>query len=376
MKNLDKNISLKMIEELSNAFGAPGFEEDVVKIGIKYAEKFSSYRYDGLKNLILDWKGNSKKSKTIKKPIILLDSHSDEVGFMVQSILENGLIKFLPLGGWLAQHLPAHSVLIRNSENEIIKGIISTKPPHFMTTEEKKGSVDLDNMMIDIGSSSYEETINLFKIEVGNPIVPDVKFSFNTKNNIMSGKAFDNRLGCAALIDTMKILDDTAGKNKKIKFDVIGGLSSQEETGTRGIEVTVKSVKPDLAIVFEGTPADDTFFRSKYETQGALRKGPQIRHLDNGMVANSKFIKFAKNIAKKEKIIFQEAVRKGGFTNGKIINLSSDFGVPTLVIGVPDRYAHTHNNYSSYDDYENSVKLAAKIIENLTLEIINSFSEI
>lgn len=85
-------------------------------------------------------------------------------------------------------------------------------------------------------------------------------------NGIMCAKAFDDRIGAAAVIATMEDL-----AREELNIDLIGTISTQEEVGLRGAEVTVKTVNPDIAIVYEGTPADDTF-TSGYETQAALKK--------------------------------------------------------------------------------------------------------
>ena len=140
------------------------------------------------------------------KLTVMLDGHLDEVGFMVQFIDEKGLIKFLPIGGWIPENIPAQLVVIKNSEGEYVKGVVSTKPPHFMTEAERNQKLGFDDLTIDVGASSREEVINDFKIEIGNPITPFVKFEFNEKNGIMRGKAFDNRLGSACILEIMKEL--------------------------------------------------------------------------------------------------------------------------------------------------------------------------
>lgn len=84
-------------------------------------------------------------------------------------------------------------------------------------------------MVIDIGSTSKEETEKVYNIHIGAPVVPDVTFEYDESNDVMLGKAFDNRLGCAAVLDTMKDL-----KNEDLGVDVVGVLSSQEEIGERG----------------------------------------------------------------------------------------------------------------------------------------------
>lgn len=346
---------IKLIEDLTNAFGPSGFEGDVVEIGKKYTKDFHT-EVDAMNNFYINFKNAEKKDFKI-----LLDAHSDEVGFIVQNINDNGTISFVNVGGWINSNIPAHLVNIKNTQGEIVQGITGSKPPHFMTDEEKaSGKLNLEDMFIDIGANSIEEVINDYKIEIGCPIAPAVEFKIDEKG-LMRGKAFDNRLGCAAIVETMKRLN-----GKDLFVEVNGAFATQEEVGMRGARVTTNKIKPDLAIVFEGSPADDLYY-PKNQAQGALGAGTQIRHMDISYIGNVDYINFAKEIAKENNIKYQSTVRRGGGTNAGVIHLAHG-GVPVLVLGIPSRYVHTHYNYAMLDDFNRTVELAVKLIENLNEE--------
>lgn len=347
----------ELIGKLSNAFGPSGFEEDVVSV-IREALKGFDITVDPMNNLYA-----SLKTNTGTRPIVMLDAHLDEVGFMVQYIAGNGLIGFVNLGGWVASNVPAHKVLIRNSKGEMIPGIIASRPPHFMTDAEKSSLPDFESMMIDVGARSREEVVDCFGIQPGDPVAPDVSFQ-TTRNGFLMGKAFDNRLGCYAIIETLRRLQDA-----ELDVDVIGCFASQEEVGMRGAEVTAKVTRPDLAIVFEGSPADD-FLPDSDKAQGVLGKGTQIRHFDLSYVSNPRFIAFARSIAEESGIPFQAAVRRRGSTDAGRIHVSHK-AVPVLVLGIPSRYVHTHYNYACPQDVEATVTLAVESISKLSPENIS-----
>ncbi|MGL5935714.1 MAG: M42 family metallopeptidase [Cetobacterium sp.] len=351
---------IKLLEKLSNLHGAPGHEHDIIEFIQKEMNEFDSRR-DSINNLYIQIE---KERGT--KPVVVLDCHSDEVGFIVEGIKANGTITFLPLGGWHITNIPAHSVIIKNFKGEYIKGVVSSKPPHFMTPEEKARLPKMDELVIDIGTSSYEETVELYGIEVGNPITPDVQFSHDEKIDVMRGKAFDNRLGCAIVMEVLK-------KVKQLKLDVtpIGVISSQEEVGLRGAAVAANTIKPDFAIIFEGSPADDTF-KDNFSSKGAIGKGVQFRVLDAGMVSNPRVQEFVKKIATKNKIKYQVIARSGGSTNGSKYHLAEK-SIPTIVIGIPTRYIHTHYTYASAKDYRDAILLGEKLLEELTENIIKTF---
>lgn len=352
---------IKMIEELTNTFGAPGFEDEVME-KIKKEVNFLSAERDSMNNLYI---GLGEKDSSI--PTVALDCHTDEVGFIVENINRNGSISFLTLGGWHVGNVPASAVIIKNNKGEYIKGIVISKPPHFMTDEEKNRLPKMSELTIDIGTSSYEETVELYGIEVGNPIVPDVSFVYDEKIGIMRAKAFDNRLGCTASIEVLK-----AVKDKKItNVNVVGAFASQEEVGLRGAQVAAYRVKPDFAIVFEGSPADDSF-KEGTSSHGALKKGVQLRVVDGAMISNPRVLKFARDIADKKGIKYQMIAREKGSTNGGKYHIS-ETGIPVLVLGIPTRYIHTHYSYASIDDLTAAISLAVEVIKELNKDIIKSF---
>lgn len=355
-----KERLIKLAEELTNTFGAPGYEDEVIE-KIKSHLDFLSLERDSMNNLYA-----GLEERDANKPTVALDCHTDEVGFMVESINRNGSISFLPLGGWHVGNVPASSVIIKNSKGEKIVGTVTSKPPHFMTDEERNRLPKMSELTIDIGTSSYEETKEIYGIEVGNPVVPDVTFSYDKKIDIMRAKAFDNRLGCVASIEVLNSL-----KGKENKVNIVGAFASQEEVGLRGAQVAAYRVKPDFAIIFEGSPADDSF-KDSFSAHGALKKGVQLRVVDGAMISNPRVLKFAKDIADKKGIKYQVIAREKGSTNGGKYHIS-ETGIPVLVLGIPTRYIHTHYSYASIDDLISAIELAKAVIEELDKEIIKSF---
>ena len=353
--------SIELIKKLSNANGVSGFEDEVTELAKEIIGKDYPVYEDKIRNLYIN---NIEKNERTK-PVVMLDAHSDEVGFMVQSIEPNGLLKFISLGGWSNQQIPAHKVRILNKEGNYVEGIISSIPPHFTSKADAGKVTDMKDMFIDVGTTSYDETVNNFKIGVGAPVIPDVECTYNENSRMFLGKAFDDRVGCAVILDVMKEL-----KGKELPVSLTGVLSYQEEEGCRGALVAAQKVMPDLAIVLEGPPADDNF-RNEYRSQGALRKGAQVRHIDPTMIANPRLIRFIQKIAQENNIKIQETVRESGGTNASKIHLENG-GIPTVVIGIPVRYTHSHYGFISYDDYIETVKLVKAIAENITKDIIES----
>lgn len=355
-------IALKRIQDLSNAKAPSGFEEETIAVARRSLEDLCDLEEDHLRNLYIYRRHNSGKL-----PVVMLDAHSDEVGLMIHSIKPAGTLRFVELGGWSKNTLPGTRVKVRNADGDWISGIIAAKPPHFLTPAERKENQipEVQDLVIDVGATSADDAVSRFRIRSGEPAVPDVRFSYDEKRDIMFGKGFDCRIGCATLIETMRRV-----ANMDLNVDVIGVLSSQEEVGERGCRVAVSRVKPDTAICFEGCPADDTF-TEPYAVQTALRKGPMLRFMDTSVICSPRFQRFSLDLAKKRGIPVQASVREGGGNNAAAVQLFSD--APSIVMGIPVRYIHSANCMTSYEDYQSSVELSVALLQTLDKKTICSF---
>ena len=271
-----------------------------------------------------------------------------------------------PFKGMNPDDTPA--VLVRNRDGKWIPGVIAAKPPHFMSAAEKErqGTPEIRDLAIDIGAGSAEEAETVFGIRIGEPVVPRAPFAYDAEHGLFFGKAFDCRIGCAAMLEVMRRIAD-----EDLNVDVVGALSVQEEVGERGCKVSVNRIRPDAALVFEGCPADDTF-GEPYAMQTKLNHGPMIRFMDNSVICNPRFVRYALDLAEKRGIPAQAAVREGGGNDAAIIQ-SQLFGAPAIVLGVPVRYIHTPACIAAAADYEATVELALALIRTLSRSVIESF---
>ena len=351
--------ALQLLEDLSNAPGASGFEDEVVKVARKYAAPIGDMKEDFMRNLYI-----YRKENTGNKPILMIDAHSDEVGLIVHSIKPNGCLRFLMLGSWNKNALVSSKVLVRNAKGEYIPGIIAAKPVHFMTAAEKANpSLDISNMVIDIGATSYEDAVENFHVRMGEPVVPATKFHHDEVRGLLFGKAFDCRIGCAVMLEALRRLE-----GRELPCDVVAVLSTQEEVGPRNCKVAVHRVKPDIAIVMEGCPADDTF-TEPYAIQTALGNGPMFRHMDISAICAPRYQRWALDLAAKKGIPVQESVREGGGNNAASIQTTL-LGAPAIVAGIPVRYAHATNCISTEFDFEAAVQMVMALLENIDEDMI------
>jgi len=349
---------IRRIIELSDAFGPSGMEDEVSALVQKELDGVLELKEDRMRNV------RGILNPESKGPKIMLDAHLDEVGLIVQAVKPNGTMRFLPLGGMAAGNLPTSLFNIKARDGRMVPAAVTAKPPHFMSAAERNGAQAIEDMVLDCGSVSAEETEEYYGLGIGSFGAPAVKGNFDENKGLFFGKAFDCRIGVAAQIETLMRL-----KGKDIPSQVQASFAVQEEVGERGVYANYKELQPDLMICFEGCPADDTF-QEPYMIQAALYKGPMLRHFDRSMITSPRFQRYALDLARANGIPVQESVRAGGGTNGGMIHTE---GVPCIVVGVPVRYIHSHHCWCTAHDYEAAVELAVKICETVDESVLAAF---
>ena len=349
--------SIELLESLTQADGIPGYEAEVRDVFRNAIADVGLIGTDKLGSIFCTRAGSAET------PRILLDSHLDEIGFVVQNVTDKGFVKFLPLGGWWAHTLLAQRVNITTKLGKV-PGVIGSTPPHLLSGSRDK-VLDIKDLFIDIGAESEEQAIEEYGVVTGCPIAPYGPFMRLKNDKLLTAKAFDNRVGVAIVIDALLRLD--AHPNT-----VIGAGSVQEEIGLRGARTMVASVEPDLAIVLEGPPCDDTPGLSVGHTQGKLGGGVQIRIIDSSMIVNPKLADFVIETAKQHEIPYQIGVRQSGGTDGGAIHQFGR-GVPSVVLGVPSRYIHSHVSIINTDDYMAALDLTMHLVRAIDTSVLEGF---
>lgn len=338
---------MKLLRELSEAHGVPGMEDDVRAIMMRELSD-CDVEVDTMGNLIARKGSGSKK--------VMLAAHMDEIGLMVKHIDEKGFIRFTTLGGFYDATLLNQRVYVHASEGRKL-GVIGSKPPHLMKEEEKKKALEYKDMFIDVGAKDRKDAEKI-GISVGDYITFDRNFSV-IRNGIITGKAFDNRLGCYVMLDVVK--------KAKGNFTLYAVGTTQEEVGLKGARTSAFKINPDIAIVIDATTTGDHPGVKEEESAIKLGKGPAITVVDaqgRGLITNPKVKELLINTAKKHKIPYQLEVGEGGTTDATAIQLTRE-GVPTGVVSIPSRYIHTPVSVANTKDVENCIKLITRALERI-----------
>jgi putative aminopeptidase FrvX len=343
------DASFELLEELTRADGVPGHEREVAAVFERRLAGVGAIRRDRLGSVACIRKGPEGG------PRILLDSHMDEVGFIVQRVTARGYVKIVAAGGWWSHTLLAQRVRIGTAQGKV-PGIIGSTPPHLLSAEARERVMKLEDLFIDIGAKDRAEA-EAWGVRPGCPVAPHTPLQRLHEPNLLTAKALDNRVGVALVIEALRDTDDHPNT-------LIGAGCVQEEVGLRGARTLAPVLEPDLAIVLEAPPADDTPGFDPDAAQGVLGRGVQIRLFDPTMIAHPGLAEFVVESAQSRGIAHQIAVRQTGGTNAGAIHQSPG-GVPAIVLGVPTRYIHSHVSIIHLDDYAAAKALLHALVAGL-----------
>jgi putative aminopeptidase FrvX len=337
------------LEKLSNACGVAGREEEVRNLMIKLLKPHvDEICVDKLENVIAVKKGEKNAPK------IMLAAHMDEVGLMVKTISKDGFLQFAKMGGIDDRILLAQKVIVY-TEKGALDGIVGSKPPHIQKEEERKKIVNSDELFIDIGAENREAAAKM-GVKVGDIVGFDVKYARIGKDLVI-GKAFDDRAGCAVMVEALKLL-------AKTECTVYAVGTVQEEVGLRGAATAAFGVDPDVGIALDVTIAGDVPGVREFDTTVAMGKGPTLTVSDSGLITHPKVLRLLFDVAKENKIAYQLETGLLGSTDAARISLTRQ-GVPSGTISIPARYIHSPVGMISLKDAANSAKLAAAAIQKI-----------
>ncbi len=334
---------------LSNAPGSSG-NESAVRRAIRpmIEQHVDAPHVDGVGNLIARKAGNGTSSLRV-----LITAHMDEVGLMVVGHTGDGDLRVGTVGSIAERLLPGLTVTVGE---EAMPGVIGVQAIH----RANKGSLDkapgVDQLTVDIGASSKDEAKRL--APVGTPIVFSTQFE--KMGNVCAGKAFDDRAGCTALVALLG--------GQPFPFEVTGAFTVQEEVGLRGARVAAYTVAPDIAIVLEGTLADDLPKEdSDVSSTTTLGSGPAITAMDRSYITPPWLLRHFIQVAEDEGIPYQiKQPGIGGTDAGSIHQTRA--GVPTITVAVPCRYIHSPISLIRESDLAALVRLVDVAVRRITAD--------
>jgi putative aminopeptidase FrvX len=342
--------TIETLQKISDAAGPPGFEEPVRAVLVDMMKPLAqTLRYDGMGSIIA--------TQGTSGPRIMVDAHMDELGGMVRRIAPNGLLTMQMLGGWLDQALPDQRWVIIGSKGPV-KAVTGIRDIHVVPADERTKVFPRDSLFLDVGARNEAE-VRAMGIEPGSPIVPDTPFEVLNGTQNYLGKGWDDRVGCAVVVEAMRRLANEGHPNQ-----ISWVITTQEEIGLRGAHTAADAVKPDIGIAIEGGITGDVYPGRPEETQAKLGAGPGFFLYDTSTIPNRKMVAFVRQTAAERKLPLQADLVQGYGDDSAEIQ-KSNMGVPTVNLVVPVRYTHAHNGIMNRQDFDQMVELVVAMIKKL-----------
>lgn len=347
---------INLLEQLCNACAVSGDEGQIRKIILAQIKDYADeIKVDALGNLLVTHLGSpGGKKEAGKLPRVMLAAHMDEIGMMLTHDEGDGVYRFEAVGGIDERMLAGKAVLVGK---EGLPGVIGVKPVHLAEKEEQSRALTIENLRIDVGPVSG-------RVRVGDRATFATRFA--RLGSSLLGKAMDDRLGVATLIELVK--------HAPVNIDLLAAFTVQEEVGLRGARVAAYAFDPDMAIALDSTPAfdlplDDGEENTRYNTR--LGAGPAIYIADGATLSDPRLIRHLVNTAEKYDLPYQFRQPGGGGTDAGAIHKQRS-GIPSVSISVPGRYAHTPATIVRLDDWGNTLALVHAALTDITPTILKT----
>jgi putative aminopeptidase FrvX len=342
--------TLALLQLLADTPGPPGFEEPIRKVLVEQMRPLaSSLTFDGLGSIIA--------TQGTTGPRVMVDAHMDELGGMIRRVTPNGLLTMQMLGGWLDQALVDQRWIIIGSKGPV-RAVTGIRDVHVVPAEERTRVYPRDSLFLDVGASSAAE-VAAMGVSPGDPVVPDAPFYVLNGTQNYVGKGWDDRVGCAVVVEAMRRLQSLPHANQ-----IFWTVTTQEEIGLRGAETAAAVVKPEVAIAIEGGVTGDVFPGRPEETQAKLGAGPGIFLYDSSALPNRRLTALVKQTAAEKNLPLQADLVQGYGDDSAEIQRSNG-GVPTVNLVVPVRYTHAHNGVMNRRDFDQMVELVVALVQKL-----------
>ena len=324
----------ELIRKLTETFSPSGYEDAIREVILEEIQPLAdNIRVDTLGNIIA-----RKGEKSTEGQRIMVAAHMDEIGLIVTHIDENGFARFTNIGIPFARYLTGGHVRFTNGT----RGVVDSEPPEG----SYHGIVSPDKMFIDVGATSPRDC----PVKVGD--VAAFERSFIEMGDRLVAKSFDDRIGVAILIETMR-------KLKTSPHELYFVFTVQEEVGVRGAITATFGVDPEIGISVDIVPAGDTPKASN--THLELGKGPAVLIKDFGMLAEPRIVRWMTDTAEKARIPYQRNVQRIGGTDASAMQITRS-GVLAGSLSIPTRYAHSPSEMVDINDVENAIKLLTNLL--------------
>ena len=345
--------TLALLSDLSRLMTISGFERRETDALCALLARFPEHKMDVYGNHYFYLRGGKPDL-----PLLLLDTHYDEIGMLVTGLLEGGFVRLTSVGGIDAHVLPASKVYLYPAKGAPIPAVVVSTPPHLQSAGDSEKILPVEEILVDTGMP-LEELSAL--VTIGTPVgfAPTVSLLGSAEQAVadrqICGKALDNKACVAAAIRAAEMLLD---EQAELPCDLCLALTAKEEMGHRNMQTVAASAHPDAAIVL-----DVTFGEAPDVDKAdacAMYGGPVI---SLAAILSRTLTRAVRETAREAEIPHQVYVDgQSTGTNANELPLCGE-GVPTALVSIPLKSMHTPSEVVAVADVYETARLLAAFVK-------------
>lgn len=337
-----------ILKSVIEAYGVSGgHEANVLQTVAHLLPSWAKTETDSSGNLILSWGDPSRK------PRVLVVAHQDEIGFAVHSVLPDGRLEVTTEGGGVLAYFMGHAAFV-HSANGIHPGVLEL-PDGWDKDDFKWPRGPRTQYRVDVGAHTPEEAAQL-GIKAGDFVTIPKKYH-KLEGTRASARAFDDRMGCAALVSAVWALGpDLKGRNVTFVW------STSEEIGLVGAAAIAKQLAneghaPDYVFAVDTFVSSDSPLESKRFADAKLGQGFVVRAVDNSNVVPPNLVEKVLSLARANHIAAQYGVTGGGNDGSAFLQ----YGSTDVALGWPLRYSHSPGEVIDLRDLDALAKILTTV---------------
>lgn len=346
---------LPFLKSLISVSGLSGYEAPVAAL---IAEKWRPLVDETSISRVGSLHGLKKGSGKSPRPSLMIATHMDAIGMQVSRIVE-GFLHITNIGGIDVRVLPGAEVTVHASgSGEELPAVVAMPPARFLPDGAGDGALAIQYLLVDTGLLPREVEK---KVRVGD-LVSFANSPLELTGDVISGHTLDNRASVAALTVCLEEL-----QNKPHIWDVWAVATVQEETSYLGAYTSAFDIRPQLAIVIDGT-------FGKGPGANGWQTFPMGKGVGLGLGANMHpFLHTRlKDLAERLEIPwFVDVMPAHSGTDAFAVQVTAE-GIPTALVEFPIRYMHTPVEMVAVKDIQRVGRLLAEFISSLEADFVNT----
>jgi endoglucanase len=328
------------LESLLETPGPSGYETNSQRVWVDYVSEFADeVRTDDYGNAVAKLEGGDTS--------VALAGHGDEIGFIVRDLTDDGFVRLSRIGGSDKTVTRGQHVTIHTADGPVA-GVVGQTAIHLRDPDDESVA-EIAEQYVDVGATDGDEVAEL--VDRGDPVTFTQAIR-ELANGRLAARGMDNRIGIWAAAEGLR-----RAAERGTDATVYAVSTVQEEVGLQGAKMVGFDLAPDAALAIDVTHATDAPESPGKRSSGVeLGAGPVV---SRGSANHPVVVEALRAVGDTGDIDVQlQATGTRTGTDADAFYTSRD-GIPSVNVGLPNRYMHTPVEVIDPDDLDALADLLA-----------------